>query len=353
MGEEKPYLAVILIQTLYAGMLLLTKATFNGGMNFYIFSFYRQIAGAIIITPLAMILERKNRTPLSFVTICKIFMLSLLGISFPLIASNIALAYTSATLGAAAVNCLPVATFFFAFFLGTYFCLFSYMLCLLRRMEKMRLRTTPGIAKLFGLVVCLAGVATLTFYEGPKLKPFYHLHLMENHDNKHNQSKLSSGKRWVIGCFLYLFSIIAWALWLVFLAKLLKSYPAKLSFTSLQCLSSAVQCFVVAIALERDPKEWKLGWNIRLLTVVYCGILITALSYYLQMWVIEKKGPVFQAMSQPLALIITMIGSLLLLGEAINLGSVLGGILLVISLYAVLWGKSKEQTLTNKDNYEA
>jgi len=27
---------------------------------------------------------------------------------------------------------------------------------------------------------------------------------------------------------------------------------------------------VVAIALERDPQQWKLGWNIRLFTVVYC-----------------------------------------------------------------------------------
>ncbi|PON83504.1 Plant-drug/metabolite exporter [Trema orientale] len=338
MVEEKTYLVVILIQTIYAGMVLLTKATFDGGMNNYIFAFYRQVAGTVVLIPLAIIFERKNAIPLSVFTFCKIFMLAFLGITLPLNASSIALAYTTATLGAAIANCLPVATFFLA---------------LLFRMEKVKIRTAHGVVKLAGIVVCMAGVATLAFYEGPHLKPFLHHHTLEYHDTqKHHQSHLSSShKRWAIGCLLFLVSTVAWSSWLVLQAQVLRSYPAKLRFTSLQCLSSSVQCFVLAVALERDPSQWKLGWNIRLLTVVYCGTLITSLSYYLQAWVIQKKGPVFQAMSQPLTLIITMIGSVLLLGEAITLGSVLGGTLLVISLYAVLWGKSKEeQTPENHDN---
>lgn len=48
--------------------------------------------------------------------------------------------------------------------------------------------------------------------------------------------------------------------------------------------------------------------------------MVTGVSYYIQAWVIEKKGPVFQAMSTPLNLIITIIGSVLLLGDVISLG---------------------------------
>lgn len=48
--------------------------------------------------------------------------------------------------------------------------------------------------------------------------------------------------------------------------------------------------------------------------------MVTGVTLYLQAWVIEKKGPVFQAMSQPLTLIFTLIGSVFLLGEIINLG---------------------------------
>ncbi|XVE83285.1 hypothetical protein DITRI_Ditri16bG0075700 [Diplodiscus trichospermus] len=118
-----------------------------------------------------------------------------------------------------------------------------------------------------------------------------------------------------------LVSCICWALWLVLQAQLLRSYPSKLTFTSIQCLSSAVQSFLVAIALERDPHQWNLGWNFRLLAVVYCGIFVTGVAYYLQAWVNAKKGPVFHAVMTPSNLVMTILGSVFLLGETINLGS--------------------------------
>jgi len=51
---------------------------------------------------------------------------------------------------------------------------------------------------------------------------------------------------------------------------LLKSYPSKLKFITIQSLSSAIQSFGIAIAFERDIEQWKLGWNMRLVAVVYC-----------------------------------------------------------------------------------
>lgn len=50
-------------------------------------------------------------------------------------------------------------------------------------------------------------------------------------------------------------------------------------FTSIQSLSSAIQSFVIAIAFERDIEDWKLGWNMRLLAVVYC-VSIKAMHTY-------------------------------------------------------------------------
>ncbi|KAI3725644.1 hypothetical protein L1987_65435 [Smallanthus sonchifolius] len=131
-------------------------------------------------------------------------------------------------------------------------------------------------------------------------------------------------------------------------ASVLKIYPSKLSFTALQCLLSSIQSFVVAIFLERDGFQWKLGWNIRLLAVAYCGFVVTGFAFYLQTWVIERKGPVFLGLSTPAAFIFTTISAALLLGEIISLGSVIGGILLIGGLYMVLWGKSKEEIFDNK-----
>ncbi|WJX40799.1 hypothetical protein P8452_28236 [Trifolium repens] len=137
---------------------------------------------------------------------------------------------------------------------------------------------------------------------------------------------------------------ILWGLWMVLQAFVLKDYPSKLIFTTIQCFLSSIQSLVIALAIERDIEQWKLGWNITLLAVAYCGIIVTGVSYYLMTWVIEKKGPVFLAMSTPLALIITIFSSIILLGDIISLGSVLGGLLLVVGLSSVLWGKNREQS---------
>ncbi|KAL5751998.1 hypothetical protein ACOSP7_022172 [Xanthoceras sorbifolium] len=328
MDKKKPYLAVILIQAIYAGMFLLSKAAFNGGMNNFVFIFYRQAAATVFLAPISLFFEGKNAPPLTFVTFCKIFMLSLCGITFSLDLYGVALIYTSATLAAATTNTLPVITFFLA---------------LLLRMEVLKLRSIPGVAKLVGILICLGGAVTLAFYQGPQFTLFCHHHTFGHHSSPPIQGHVSSGKTWIKGCFLMLTSNTCWGLWLVLQALVMKSYPSKLLFTTLQCLLSSIQSFVIAIALVRDPHEWMLGWNVRLIAVAYCGIVVTGVSFYLQAWVIEKKGPVFLAMSTPLTLIFTMITSVLLLCEIISLGRVLGGILLIGGLYSVLWGKSKEQ----------
>ncbi|XP_012844955.1 PREDICTED: WAT1-related protein At5g64700-like [Erythranthe guttata] len=127
--------------------------------------------------------------------------------------------------------------------------------------------------------------------------------------------------------------------------RVLKEYPSKLLLTTLQCFLSTIQSFIVAASVTRDPHQWLLGWNIRLLSVAYCGIVVTGLTFYLQTWVIEKKGPVFLAMTTPLIMVFTIILSAFFLGEIISFGSVLGAILLVGGLYFVLLGKAKEEEM--------
>ncbi|KAL0285115.1 UNVERIFIED_CONTAM: WAT1-related protein, partial [Sesamum calycinum] len=72
------------------------------------------------------------------------------------------------------------------------------------------------------------------------------------------------------------------------------------------------------------------------------GIIVTGISYGLQVWVIEKKGPVFVAMFGPLALILAALLSALFLNETLHWGSVLGSVLLVVGLYSFLWGRNRE-----------
>ncbi|PIN11444.1 Glucose-6-phosphate/phosphate and phosphoenolpyruvate/phosphate antiporter [Handroanthus impetiginosus] len=327
MEENKPFLAVLIIQSIYAGYFFLTKVAFDVGMNTFVFVFYRQAAATLFLLPISIYFERKTAPRLSFAVFMKIFMLSLFGITMSLDTVGVALKYTSASLGAATSNTLPVITFFLAVIL---------------RMEKVNIKTSPGMMKIAGVTLCIGGVATIAFSRGPYLKLLMHNHLINNH--KHQlQDQVPSANTWIKGVFLMLLSNFTWAMWLVLQGRVLKSYPSKLLLTTLQCLLSTIQSFLVAAAFVRDPAQWKLGWNIRLLSVAYCGIVVTGVTFYLQAWVIEKKGPVFLVITTPLILIFTIVLSSFLFGEIISLGSVLGALLLVGGLYFVLWGKTKEE----------
>lgn len=328
--SKKPYLVVIAIQSIYAGMFLLSKVAFDLGMNTFVFVFYRQAAATLFLAPIAMFAERKSAPPLTFKTLLKIFVLSLLGITMSLNIYGVGLIYTSATLAAATSNSLPVITFLLAALFG---------------MENVKLKTIPGIAKLAGVALCSAGAGTMAFYKGPYLKLLLHHHLFSHYNQKHQPLLHGSTETWVKGVFLMLLASTLWGLWIIFQGNAMKSYPSKLLLTTLQCFLSSIQSFIIAITMERDPSQWKLGWNVRLLAVAYCGVVVTGLTYYLQAWVIEKKGPVFLAMSTPLGFVFTIFCSAILLGEILSLGSILGGILLVGGLYCVFWGKSKEEQL--------
>ncbi|CAI0555098.1 unnamed protein product, partial [Linum tenue] len=207
------------------------------------------------------------------------------------------LLYTSSTLAAASLNSLPVTTF---------------LLALLLRVETLRVGTKSGKVKLLGLVICMGGVATLAFYEGPHFKMFClfkHSFWQSEYHKSHTSWIKGSFLTWIKGCALMLSSDFTWGYWLIFQARLQKSYPPKLLFTAIQCASGSIQSFAIAITMERDFNEWKLGWDMKLVAVVYCGVMVTGVSYYLQAWVIEKKGPVFVALSTPLAFIFTTICS--------------------------------------------
>ncbi|CAI9109085.1 OLC1v1008827C2 [Oldenlandia corymbosa var. corymbosa] len=336
MEGKKPYVAVVIVHTIYTGMFLLSKAALSGGLNPFVFVFYRQALATIFLAPITFFLEWKTKPALSTMTFLKIFMLSLLGITLSLDINMVALGQTTATLAAATTNTLPVITFFLA---------------VLFRMENVKLKTIAGVLKVTGIIFCLGGAAAIAFLKGPYLRLLVHHHLFKSHVPQVQGNNASSNSSWTKGVFLMLLSNVLWGSWLVLQGLVLKSYPSKLLSTTLQCFLSTIQSFIIAIALVRDPNEWKLGWNLRLLSVAYCGIVVTGVTFYIQAWIIEKRGPVFLAVTTPLILVFTICSSAVLLGEIISFGSVLGGLLLVLGLYCVLWGKTKEQNDGEKKTF--
>lgn len=58
MDAKKPYVVAIIIQLIYTGMYVVSKAAFDEGMSTYVFIFYRQAAATVLLLPLAILLER-------------------------------------------------------------------------------------------------------------------------------------------------------------------------------------------------------------------------------------------------------------------------------------------------------
>ncbi|AQK79508.1 nodulin-like protein [Zea mays] len=328
--SKKAYGVAVVIQLIYTGMYVVSKAAFDHGMSTYVFIFYRQAAATALLLPIAIVLERKNAPPMSFRLFLKLFFYALLGNTLSMNLYNISLKYTSATVASATSNSVPVVTFFLA---------------VLLRLEVVRLRSPSGMAKAAGVALCLAGVLTIALYTGPSMSPVNHHRAFaahQQHPHPHADGGGGGKGTWIKGTFLMLLSNTTWSLWIVLQASLLKEYPNKLLSTLVQCALSTAQSFLLAVAVERDPAAWKLQLDVGLLAVAYSGLVVTGVSFYLQAWCIEKRGPVFLAMSNPLGLLLTIFCSSFFLGEIVRLGSLLGSGLLVGGLYSVLWGKSKD-----------
>jgi len=89
----------------------------------------------------------------------------------------------------------------------------------------LKIKTGAGIAKMVGIVACLAGAATLAFYKGPHLKLLsHHHHLLGGNHKQHDQSHSPSGT-WIKGCFFLMLSNTFWGLWLVLQVTLINCSP--------------------------------------------------------------------------------------------------------------------------------
>ncbi|KZV16561.1 hypothetical protein F511_11393 [Dorcoceras hygrometricum] len=329
--KRNPYVVVVFMQFAYSGMALLSKAAIAQGMNPYVFVAYRQAFATVALAPFAYFLERKEADPLPYPVIGKIFLISLIGSTLSMNLYSYAINYVSATFASASINTIPALTF---------------VMSVLFRVESFSVTRVHGMAKVVGTLISVSGAVVFALVKGPQVN----FMKWSSKDTHPASSVISAKGKLIEGCLLMILANAAWAWWLVMQAPLVKRYPAKFRLTLLQSLFSCIQSFVWAMAIEWNLSSWKLQWDLNLISVAYCGIVVTGLVYWLQLSAVESKGPLFTASFTPLALIITAFISALVWKEILHLGSICGGILLVGGLYCVLWGKNKElQVEANQD----
>ncbi|KAI4299040.1 hypothetical protein L6164_032536 [Bauhinia variegata] len=329
-------IVMVLVQIAFGGVNVVYKLAMNDGMSLRVLVAYRFLFAIAFIAPVAVIFERKSRPKLTWTVLFQSFLSGLFGGA---LAQNFyleAMTFTSATFASAMSNLTPAFTFIMA-------------VCF--RLEKFNVRTPAGMAKILGTLIGIGGAMVLTFFKGEEIN-FWSLHtnLLHHHQNGHVASSNASpsGSKTVLGFLFALGSCFSYAFWLIVQAKMSENYPCYYSSTALMCVNGAIVAIVYALCLEKDWNQWRLGWNIRLLTVAYSGVVASGIVVVVIAWCIHMRGPLFVSVFSPLLLVTVAIACSLLLDEKLHLGSIIGAVLIVLGLYVVLWGKGEEMKKMNQ-----
>ncbi|KAL8155969.1 WAT1-related protein At1g25270-like isoform X2 [Apium graveolens] len=306
---------------------VLYKLAANDGSDLRILVAYRFLCAAAFMIPVALIVERNKRPKLTWMVIWQSFISALLGGSVFQNLYILSLVLTSATFVTATTNLVTAITF---------------VLALCFRLEKLNWDKASGKAKVMGTLVSLAGAMLLTLYKGPDIvRSNTHLDPLKN-GNHHGGHGVGTHHHMILGAFSALGSITCYALWINLQAKIAENYPCPYSSSALMITMTSIQCTLYSLCMQRDWSQWKLGWNIRLLTVTYSGVFATGVMFTLVACSVRMRGPLFVSAFNPLMVVIVALAGPLVLNENLYVGSVLGGITIICGLYLLLWGKAME-----------
>ncbi|KAL3833495.1 hypothetical protein ACJIZ3_008231 [Penstemon smallii] len=313
--KAKIYVAVLLLQFGFAGFAIVAKFALNKGTSHFTFAVYRNAIAAIVFAPFALVLERKIRPKMTFNIFFKIVLLGLLD---PVIGQNLFYAgmnETTATITSAMSNLLPALTFIIALVLSQ--------------------------SKILGTLVTVGGAMIMTLVAGPIIG----LPWTNDHSNDSSSPTPTQGQQKpVLGALMIAAGNFGYALFYVLQAITLKSYPAGLSLITLVCSCGALQGTVLTFIVERgNIGIWSIGWNATLLAYAYGGIISSAVTYYVSGLIMKEKGPVFVTAFNPLSMIIVAVMSSFIFAEQLDVGKITGGVVIVIGLYLVIWGKTEDE----------
>ncbi|XP_024990337.1 WAT1-related protein At2g39510-like [Cynara cardunculus var. scolymus] len=330
--KMKPYFAVIFLQFGNAGLVIIAKAALNHGMNHYTFAVYRNLIATLVITPFALFFESKGRPKL---TISIFFKIMLLGFLEPVVDQNLYYAgmkYTTATFAVAMCNIIPAMTFVLAW------------IC---RLEKVNIKKIHSMGKIVGTLVTVGGAMIMTVVAGPTIGLPWTKGSTTDHQQQSTTPPVSPADN-IKGSMMIIAGCVSWSFFYIVQAITLRSYPAELSLTALICAAGTMQGSIVTIIAERGNNEaWRLHLDAGLVTMVYGGVICSGLGYYLSGIIMKEKGPVFVTAFNPLSMVIVAVLGSIVLSEQMNLGRVLGAAVIVIGLYLVIWGKSKDESQSN------
>ncbi|XP_037495623.1 WAT1-related protein At5g40210 [Jatropha curcas] len=348
--------AMVGVEFTEVGISTIMKAAMNKSMSQFVYIVYSNAFAIFILLPSSFIFYRERSPPkLNACIFSRILLLSIVSFSIQML-FNTGIKYSSPTLCTAMTDLTPA---------------FTFLLSVIFRMEKLEFRLQSSQAKSIGTIVSVAGALIVTLYKGQLITANVASQIDEQllllssamlHPNLMNQFAVCSRQIGVIGgnffvqlvhlCLSIVFDIVlgknAKILQLKLLTWILKEYPAELMVTVLTCISVTLLSAVVSLILEKHPNAWILKPDVELIAILCSAIFALSLRNVVHAWACHKKGPLYTAMFKPLGIVIATFMGFFFLGDNLYVGSVIGGIIIALGFYTVIWGKSQEEKMNEE-----
>ncbi|XP_058094100.1 auxin-induced protein 5NG4-like isoform X2 [Magnolia sinica] len=310
-GRIAPHAGMVIVQLISATYVVVSRVILIEGISSTVFLVYQFALATIITGSMAFIFER-DRPPLSISILGWIFILALTGVTLSQNLLSASLYYISSALESSVINMVPV---------------FIYILSIISRQEKLEINTLWGKGKLCGTLVSVSGAFTLMLWK----------------ESAVDLVSTTGWGEWALGLAMVVVGVVAFSAWIMLLRPVTRRYPAETSMTAIMLFFAMLQTTVVAAISSHKASQWRLKWDLELVNILYGAVFYSGLSNLITMWCASKKGPVFVASFAPLSLVFTSILEIILLGEALHIGSIVGSIMIIGGLYIYLWSKSKEE----------
>nr|XP_043620306.1 WAT1-related protein At3g28050-like [Erigeron canadensis] len=315
-----PFVAMVVGQVAQVGLAVAGMKAIETGMRNFSFIFYSNVVASLVLLPAAFIIHKPpNRPALTFSVAGGFLGLGILGFLVQVVGYT-GLTYASATVATAILNLIPGFTFVLAIIFGV---------------EKLGYGRW---AKIVGTTVSVAGALIVTFYSGPVI-------ITSRLSSIAPKFLIGESSDLILGGVLMLIDSVLAALFIIAQALIMKKYPAVLIVMLAYCFIIAVLSLLTSLILEHDLNAFSLQSKTRLFSVLYSGFFGAGFQVTIGAWCVKMKGPLFVAMFHPLGIVIAAILGVIILGDGLYLGCLLGSAVIVIGFYGVMWGKAKEDKI--------
>ncbi|KAL3526026.1 hypothetical protein ACH5RR_014398 [Cinchona calisaya] len=327
-----PFVGMVAMECSNVGTNTLFKAATLQGMSYHVFVVYSHALAALLLFPSTFFFFFFNRRrsansipSLNFSILSRIFLLGLIGCTCQIMGYT-GISYSSPTLSSAIGNLVPA---------------FTFILAILLRMEKLSFRSRSSRAKVLGTILSISGALVVTLYKGPRITLTT---TPSSYTIRIPPPIHRAQSNWVLGGLFFTAEYLLYPIWYIVQAQIMKEYPSELTVVFFYNLYVGILAAIVAIFTEPNLSRWKIRTDIALASIICSGIFDSFLKNTIHTWVLRLKGPVYVAMFKPLSIAIAVAMGVIILGDTLFLGSILGATVIAIGFYTVMWGKAKEET---------